>query len=141
MVTANSTQRGKCMQCGVPTYWQALFQQSLTGPTCINTPDVTWQLCKSRCWLCLLLMASVLCCSAAGCAGGVVLHDNKTGEIKKLPLGGLFFAIGHAPATAFLEGQLALDEYGYIVTAPDSTATNIPGVPGPGGTAAAACVP
>ena len=37
-------------------------------------------------------------------------------------------ATGHAPATAFLGGQLALDEAGYILTAPDSTATSIPGV-------------
>lgn len=60
-------------------------------------------------------------------AGGVVLRDNKTQELRRMPLSGLFFAIGHAPATAFLGGQLELDEYGYIVTAPDSTATSIPG--------------
>lgn len=60
-------------------------------------------------------------------AGGVVLRDNQTGEVRKLPLSGLFFAIGHAPATKFLGGQLELDEYGYIVTAPDSTATSIKG--------------
>jgi hypothetical protein len=37
-------------------------------------------------------------------------------------------AAGHAPATAFLGGQLELDDAGYIITAPDSTATSIPGV-------------
>uniref|UniRef100_A0A383WIT2 Thioredoxin reductase n=1 Tax=Tetradesmus obliquus TaxID=3088 RepID=A0A383WIT2_TETOB len=62
------------------------------------------------------------------CLGGVVLRDNQTGKVRKLPLSGLFFAIGHAPATKFLGGQLELDEYGYIVTAPDSTATSIKGV-------------
>lgn len=65
------------------------------------------------------------CCVVA--AGGVVVCDNKTQELRRLPLAGLFFAIGHAPATAFLGGQLELDEYGYIVTAPDSTSTSIPG--------------
>lgn len=35
---------------------------------------------------------------------------------------------GHEPATKFLDGQLKLDESGYIVTAPDSTATSIEGV-------------
>eukprot|EP00882_Tetradesmus_deserticola_P001184 GHRQ01001280.1.p1 GENE.GHRQ01001280.1~~GHRQ01001280.1.p1 ORF type:complete len:421 (+),score=130.01 GHRQ01001280.1:162-1424(+) len=62
------------------------------------------------------------------CLGGVVVRDNKTGQVSKLPLCGLFFAIGHVPATKFLRGQLELDEYGYIITAPDSTATSIKGV-------------
>jgi thioredoxin reductase (NADPH) len=67
-------------------------------------------------------------------AGGVVLKDNQTQDTHKLPLNGLFFAIGHAPATAFLQGQLELDDYGYIITAPDSTQTSIPGaVPGTAG--------
>ncbi|MFK8004118.1 MAG: thioredoxin-disulfide reductase [Polyangiales bacterium] len=47
---------------------------------------------------------------------------------KKLDVKGLFFAIGHVPNTKFLEGQITTDEDGYIVTAPDSTATNIKGV-------------
>lgn len=34
---------------------------------------------------------------------------------------------GHAPATSFLEGQLQLDDGGYVVTLPDSTATSVPG--------------
>lgn len=57
------------------------------------------------------------------------MRDRKTEEVRRMPLSGLFFAIGHHPATAFLEGQLELDEFGYIVTAPDSTATSIPGEP------------
>jgi len=63
-----------------------------------------------------------------GCLGGVMLRDNTTQEVRKLDLCGLFFAIGHAPATKFLNGQLELDEYGYIITKPDSTATSVPGV-------------
>ena len=40
---------------------------------------------------------------------------------------GLFFAIGHEPASKFLEGQLELDEDGYIKTTPGHTTTNVPG--------------
>ena len=46
----------------------------------------------------------------------------------EVPIGGLFFAIGHEPATKFLDGQLELDGLGYLVTKPDSTETSIPGV-------------
>ena len=43
-------------------------------------------------------------------------------------MAGLFFAIGHEPATKFLEGQLTLDDEGYVATVPGTTSTNIPGV-------------
>ena len=43
-------------------------------------------------------------------------------------VGGLFYAIGHTPNTAFLEGQLELDETGYIKTKPGTTKTNVEGV-------------
>ncbi len=56
------------------------------------------------------------------------VKSNKTGEEKDLDVAGLFFAIGHVPNTEFLAGQVELDEDKYIVTKPDSTATNIPGV-------------
>ena len=45
-----------------------------------------------------------------------------------LPVGGLFYAIGHLPNTAFLGGQLELDETGYIKTKPGSTKTSVQGV-------------
>jgi thioredoxin reductase (NADPH) len=59
---------------------------------------------------------------------GVVLKHVKSGEVKKLPAGGLFYAIGHTPNTAFLEGQVKTDESGYIVTTPGTTKTSVEGV-------------
>jgi thioredoxin reductase (NADPH) len=59
---------------------------------------------------------------------GVVLEDVQTGERSKLELGGLFVAIGHRPNTDLFRGVLDMDEAGYLVTRPGSTATNVPGV-------------
>jgi thioredoxin reductase (NADPH) len=56
------------------------------------------------------------------------VKDLKTDQERDVPVAGLFFAIGHTPNTVFLNGQIDLDEQGYIVTKPDSTQTNIPGV-------------
>jgi thioredoxin reductase (NADPH) len=60
---------------------------------------------------------------------GVRLQDTLTGESRDLECGGLFVAIGHTPNTAFLGGQLALHENGYIQT-PEAwrTTTTVPGV-------------
>lgn len=63
-----------------------------------------------------------------GLLGGVKLKNVVTGEVSDLPLNGIFFAIGHEPATAFLQGQLALDADGYVVTTPGGTATSVAGV-------------
>lgn len=63
-----------------------------------------------------------------GLLGGVKVKNLVTEEVTDLQVSGLFFAIGHEPATKFLQGQVELEEDGYILTAPDSTATNIPGV-------------
>ena len=57
------------------------------------------------------------------------LQDVNTGAKRKLAVGGLFLAIGHAPNTAFLKGALDLDDKGYIVTrGANQTETKIPGV-------------
>ena len=58
----------------------------------------------------------------------IKLRDVKTGAISELAVDGVFIAIGHAPATAIFKGQVEMTPSGYIVTAPKSTATNVPGV-------------
>jgi thioredoxin reductase (NADPH) len=59
---------------------------------------------------------------------GVKLKNIKTGKVTSLPTDGVFIAIGHAPATDLFKGQLEMKASGYLVTAPDSTRTSIPGV-------------
>ena len=59
---------------------------------------------------------------------GVRVRDVTTGAERVIPAAGFFVAIGHTPVTDLFRGQLTLDEGGYIVTRPDSTATGIPGV-------------
>jgi thioredoxin reductase (NADPH) len=54
--------------------------------------------------------------------------NNVTQKESILDASGLFYAIGHTPNTAFLEGQLDLDPAGYIKTIPGSTITNVDGV-------------
>ena len=59
---------------------------------------------------------------------GLRLKSVADNSHRDLSIDGLFVAIGHTPNTQLFEGQLRMDEEGYIVTAPDSTKTNIPGV-------------
>jgi thioredoxin reductase (NADPH) len=59
---------------------------------------------------------------------GVRLLDTVTGEHRDLPADGLFVAIGHDPTTGLFKGILDMDEAGYLLTQPGSTATNIEGV-------------
>ena len=59
---------------------------------------------------------------------GLSLTDTVNGSHRDLELDGLFVAIGHTPNTKLFEGQLEMDDEGYIVTAPDSTQTNVEGV-------------
>jgi len=54
--------------------------------------------------------------------------ERLSGGQREFAIDGLFVAIGHTPATALFDGQLDMDDEGYILTKPDSTATNIPGV-------------
>jgi thioredoxin reductase (NADPH) len=59
---------------------------------------------------------------------GVRVRNVKTGTVSELKADGVFVAIGHAPSTELLGGQLKLKPNGYVWTAPDSTVTSIPGV-------------
>jgi thioredoxin reductase (NADPH) len=58
----------------------------------------------------------------------IALQNVHTGVLSKLPVDGLFVAIGHVPATELFKGQVEMDADGYIITKPDSTSTSIPGV-------------
>lgn len=58
----------------------------------------------------------------------VLIKNNKTGETSKHKAGGVFFAIGHTPNVAFLKGQLALEENGYIKVKKGTTKTSVKGV-------------
>jgi len=58
----------------------------------------------------------------------VKLKNVKTGAVSEIPADGVFIAIGHAPATELVSGQLKLKPSGYVQVAPHSTATSVPGV-------------
>jgi thioredoxin reductase (NADPH) len=62
---------------------------------------------------------------------GIKLKNVKTGEISELKVDGVFVAIGHTPNTKLFEGQVKIDELGYVLTDTHKSrvsATNIPGV-------------
>ena len=56
------------------------------------------------------------------------IKNLKDSKVKELKVDGLFIAIGHDPATSLFKDQLKMDKEGYLITKPDSTETNIPGV-------------
>ena len=59
---------------------------------------------------------------------GVRLRDTRTGVVSEQTIDGGFIAIGHAPATELFKDKLRMKPNGYLWTAPDSTATSVPGV-------------
>jgi len=59
---------------------------------------------------------------------GLALCNQKTGEKSQLEIDGVFVAIGHTPMSEIFKGQIDLDNEGYILTKPNSTATSTPGV-------------
>ena len=59
---------------------------------------------------------------------GARIRNVKTGAEQALEVDGVFIAIGHDPATSLVKGQIDMDDHGYVLTRPDSTATNVPGV-------------
>jgi thioredoxin reductase (NADPH) len=56
------------------------------------------------------------------------LKNVKTGEVTERKVDGIFIAIGHKPSTELVEGKLKMKPSGYVWTAPDSTATSVPGI-------------
>jgi thioredoxin reductase (NADPH) len=58
----------------------------------------------------------------------VRLKNIKTGSVQEMPADGVFIAIGHAPATELVAGQVKLKPSGYVEVAPNSTATSVPGL-------------
>jgi thioredoxin reductase (NADPH) len=59
---------------------------------------------------------------------GARIRNAKTGAARDIACDGVFVAIGHTPVTEIFRGQLALDSEGYLLTKPDSTVTDVPGV-------------
>ena len=59
---------------------------------------------------------------------GLTVEHVETGAKSELAVEGVFIAIGHDPATSLFRGKLEMDAEGYLVTAPDSTRTTVPGV-------------
>ena len=59
---------------------------------------------------------------------GMKVRNVKTDEVRDIPVDGVFIAIGHSPNTEIFKGQLKSDDDGYLITNPDSTSTDIPGV-------------
>jgi len=59
---------------------------------------------------------------------GIKIKNVKTNKTTQFNVHGLFIAIGHDPATSLFKGQLDMDKEGYLITKPDSTQTNKPGV-------------
>ncbi|MCF7797490.1 MAG: thioredoxin-disulfide reductase [Lentisphaeria bacterium] len=64
----------------------------------------------------------------AGGVTGVTLENTQTGETREMPIDGVFLAIGHKPNTDLFTDYLPTNDAGYLITKPDSTATDIPGV-------------
>jgi thioredoxin reductase (NADPH) len=59
---------------------------------------------------------------------GLKVKNVKTGEVSEIKTDGVFVAIGHTPNTTIFKGILDMDDEGYLITKPDSTATNVPGI-------------
>ena len=66
--------------------------------------------------------------SNTGLMSQMVVKNVKTGEMETLEANGLFYAIGHDPATSLVKGQLDMDEDGYVITKPGTPMTSVEGV-------------
>ncbi|KAL8714858.1 MAG: hypothetical protein Q9220_001371 [cf. Caloplaca sp. 1 TL-2023] len=63
-----------------------------------------------------------------GLMTGLKVKDVKSGEVEEMEANGLFYAVGHDPATAIVKGQVECDAEGYILTKPGTSYTNVEGV-------------
>jgi thioredoxin reductase (NADPH) len=63
-----------------------------------------------------------------GTVQALKLRDTVTGETREIPMDAMFVAIGHDPRTTVFEGQVELQDNGYVKVAEPSTATSLPGV-------------
>ncbi|KAF8544281.1 hypothetical protein BDD12DRAFT_63201 [Trichophaea hybrida] len=71
---------------------------------------------------------AVECKGEGGLLSTLTIKNTVTGETSELPSNGLFYAVGHEPATALVRGQVKTDEDGYILTQPGTSYTNIKGI-------------
>ena len=63
-----------------------------------------------------------------GLMTGLVIKDIKSGKEEEIKANGLFYAVGHEPATTLFKGQLEMDEDGYLITQAGNSHTNVEGV-------------
>jgi thioredoxin reductase (NADPH) len=63
-----------------------------------------------------------------GQLSGLRLRNVHTNEVNDVQFGGVFIAIGHKPNTGLFQGHLQMKDNGYLVTQPDSSYTDVPGV-------------
>ncbi len=94
----------------------------------LRASAIMQQRAKSNPKIEMLLSHKVVAVEGGNAVEQVRVMDLKSKAERVLPSAGLFFAIGHVPNTAFLEGQVATDDTGYIVTTPGTTQTSVPGV-------------
>jgi thioredoxin reductase (NADPH) len=59
---------------------------------------------------------------------GAFVRNLKTGAVSERKVDGVFVAIGHSPSTELVQGKIEMKPNGYVATAPDSTATSVPGL-------------
>jgi len=78
-------------------------------------------------WLLDSVIEKVLGGPGKGVTGAIV-KNLETGEVREVPCGGIFMAIGHTPNSAVFAGQLEMDEQGYLLMHGGTTATSVPGV-------------
>jgi len=76
----------------------------------------------------LIMNSEIVKASGGNLIKNLVVRNNKTKNETIINVNGLFMAIGHTPSTTFLDNQIDLDQYGYIITDPYSTKTSVEGI-------------